>query len=87
MGIITAKQLKLKTGEVLRKVRSGENMTVTYRGKPVAVVAPARAEDYKPFRELRPFDEAWNDIEEALQKTEPRFGGWREATAWMRNRV
>lgn len=81
MGVITAKQLKLKTGEVIRKARSGEHMTVTYRGKPVAFITPPRAEDHKPYRELRPFDEAWDDIEETLQKTEPRFGGWREATA------
>ena len=87
MGVITAKQLKLRTGEVLRKVRSGENMTVTYRGKPVAVIAPPKTEDRKPLKELRPFDEAWRDIEEALQKTEPEFKGWREATAWIRDRV
>ena len=87
MGIITAKQLKLRTGEVLSKVRSGEQLIVTYRGKPVAVIAPPKTEDHKPFREIRPFDEAWRDIEESLQKTEPQFKGWREATAWIRNRV
>ena len=87
MGIITAKQLKLKTGEVLRKVRSGEQLTVTYRGKPVAVIAPPKIDDKKPLKELRSFDEAWRDIEESLQKTEPKFKGWREATEWIRNRV
>ncbi len=87
MGIITAKQLKLRTGDVLRKVRLGEQLTVTYRGKPVAVIAPPKMDDKKPLKELRPFDEAWKDIEETLQKTEPRFGGWREATAWIRKRA
>lgn len=87
MGIITAKQLKLKTGEVLSKVRLGEHITVTYRGKSVAVIAPPRAEDLKPNRELRPFDEAWKDIEESLRKTEPEFRGWREATEWIRKRA
>ncbi|MBW1714335.1 MAG: type II toxin-antitoxin system prevent-host-death family antitoxin [Deltaproteobacteria bacterium] len=86
MGIITAKQLKLKTGEVIRKVRSGEQMTVTYRGKPVAVIAPQKKEHRKPLQELRSFGEAWIDIEETLQKTEPKFKGWREATAWIRKR-
>jgi len=87
MGIITAKQLKQKTGEVIRKVRSGEQLTVTYRGKPVAVIAPPKMEDKKPLKELRSFDEAWRDIEETLQKTEPKFKGWMEATEWIRNRV
>jgi len=40
MGIITAKQLKQKTGEIIKKVKSGERLTVTYRGKPVAIIAP-----------------------------------------------
>ena len=87
MGIITAKQLKLRTGEVLSKVRSGEQLTVTYRGKPVAVIATPKIDDKKPLKELRSFDEAWRDIEESLQKTEPKFKGWREATEWIRNRV
>jgi len=87
MGTITAKELKIKTGEVIRKVRSGEQMTVTYRGKPVAVIAPPKAEDSRPVKRLRAFDEAWREIEETLQETEPEFKGWREATAWIRDRV
>lgn len=87
MGIITAKQLKIRTGEVLKKVRSGEKLTVTYRGKPIAVIAPPKIDDKKPLKELRSFDEAWRDIEQSLQKTEPKFRGWREATEWIRNRV
>lgn len=87
MGIITAKQLKQKTGEVLRKVRLGEQLTVTYRGKPVAVIAPPKIDDKKPLKELRSFDEAWRDIEETLQNTKSKFKGWREATEWIRNRV
>ena len=87
MGTITAKELKLKTGEVIKKVRSGEQMTVTYRGKPVAVIAPPKTEDSRPLKGLRPFDEAWRDIEETLQKTEPEFKDWREASAWIRDRV
>ena len=47
MSIITAKQLKQKTGEVIRKVRSGERLTITYRGKPVAVIAPPIKEEMK----------------------------------------
>ena len=87
MGTITAKELKLRTGEVIRKVRSGEHMTVTHRGKPVAVIEPPKAEDNRPVKSLRPFDKAWRDIEETLQRTEPEFKGWKEATAWIRDRV
>jgi prevent-host-death family protein len=87
MGIITAKQLKQKTGEIIKKVKSGERLTVTYRGKPVAIIAPATVEETATLKSLRTFDEAWSDIEETLRKTEPEFKGWREATEWVRNRA
>ena len=87
MGVITAKQLKLKMGELPRKVRSGEQLTVTDRGKPVAVIAPPKMDDKKPLKELRSIDEAWRDIEETLQNTESKFKGWRDATEWIRNRA
>ena len=87
MSTVTAKQLKQKTGEVIKKVRLGERLTVTYRGKPVAVIAPPTMEETKALEELRSFDEAWGDIEQTLRKTKPEFKGWREATEWMRNRT
>ena len=87
MGVITAKQLKQRTGEVLKKVRSGERLTVTYRGKPVAVIAPSTMEETRALETLRSFDEAWGDIEQTLRKTKPEFKGWREATEWVRNRT
>lgn len=40
MKTVTAKELKNRTGEVLRRVRSGETMVVTVRGIPVARVVP-----------------------------------------------
>ncbi len=87
MITVTAKQLKQKTGEVIRRVRSGERLTVTYRGKPVAVITPPEGEKTEALKELRSFDEAWRDIEQTLKKTKPEFKGWREATEWMRNRT
>jgi len=42
VGIVTAKQLKNSTGEVLRRVRSGEIVTVTIRGTSVAQFIPLR---------------------------------------------
>jgi len=87
MDIITAKQLKQRTGEVIKKVKSGERLTVTYRGKPVAVIAPPAPEEKKTVEALRPFNDAWRDIEKTLQKTKPEFKDWQEATGWMRNRT
>ena len=86
MGTITAKQLKQRTGEVMKRVRSGERLTVTYRGETVAVITPSVQEQGKKSEGLRPFEEAWEGIEAALQDTQPRFQGWREATEWVRKR-
>jgi prevent-host-death family protein len=87
MGTVTAKQLKQRTGEVIRRVKSGECLTVTYRGKPVAVISPSTTGETKTLKELRSIDEAWADIEKTLGKTKPGFKGWKEATEWARNRT
>jgi len=80
MKTVTAKQLKQKTGEVLRRVRSGEHLTVTYRGKPVAVIAPSDSEVTNTFSDLRPFEEAWRDIEQTVKKAESQFNRLQEVT-------
>ncbi len=84
MRTITAKQLKQKTGEILKLVRAGERLTLTYRGKPIAIIQPTPVSS----REIqsRPFDEAWRDIESTLAESKPRFSDWREATGWLRDR-
>jgi prevent-host-death family protein len=87
MGTVTAKQLKQRTGEVIRRVKSGERLTVTYRGKPVAIISPPTTGETKALKELRPFEEAWADIDQTLGKTRPEFKGWKEATGWARNRT
>jgi prevent-host-death family protein len=87
MGTVTAKQLKQRTGEVIRRVKSGERLTVTYRGKPVAIISPTTTGETKTLKELRSIDEAWADIEKTLGKTKPGFKGWKEATEWARNRT
>lgn len=84
MKVITAKQLKQRTGEIIRMVRAGERFTLTHRGKPVAIIEPS-SEKFSQFQ-ARPFEEAWKDIEAALAETVPRFSNWREATRWMRGR-
>ncbi|MGC1401989.1 MAG: type II toxin-antitoxin system prevent-host-death family antitoxin [Thermodesulfobacteriota bacterium] len=87
MGTITAKQLKQNTGEIIKRVKSGERLTLTYRGKPVGVIAPSKDENSNTMEEIRPFDEAWEDIEKTLGKTKPPFKGWKEAVDWVRNRT
>ena len=87
MGTVTAKQLKQKTGEMIKRVKSGEHLTITYRGKPVAVLSPAEDEKTRALDKLRSFDEAWADIESTLGKKEPGFKSWKEATEWARNRT
>lgn len=42
MGTVTAKLLKNRTGEVLRRVRQGETVTVTVRGVRVAQFVPVK---------------------------------------------
>jgi antitoxin (DNA-binding transcriptional repressor) of toxin-antitoxin stability system len=87
MGTVTAKQLKQKTGEIIKRVKSGERLTITYRGKPVAIMGPPTSDETKVLQELRSFSDAWADIEKTLGKTKPAFKGWKEATAWARNRT
>ena len=86
MGIITAKQLKQNTGEIIKRVRSGEHFTLTYRGKPVATIEPALEKQEDELNGLRAFDEAWKSIEETLEQTAPEFKSWKEAEDWIRDR-
>jgi hypothetical protein len=50
-------------------------------------MAPLTEDQNALLRELRPFDEAWSDIETTLGNTRAEFKGWREATEWVRNRT
>ncbi|MEK6589400.1 MAG: type II toxin-antitoxin system prevent-host-death family antitoxin [Nitrospinota bacterium] len=87
MKTMTAKELKNHTGEVMRTVFKGEEVVVTFRGKPAAVILPfAKAKKKEPL-ELRAFNEAWRDIEKYLKKTKPKFKTWQEAIGWSRRRM
>jgi prevent-host-death family protein len=86
MGTITAKQLKQKTGEVIKRIKSGERLTLTYRGKPLAVIEPTTDKDIKKLNEVRDSVKAWERIESILNSTNPEFKNWREATGWVRDR-
>jgi prevent-host-death family protein len=43
MKTVSAKELKNRTGEILRRVRAGETVVVTMRGIRVAKVVPEKA--------------------------------------------
>jgi prevent-host-death family protein len=86
MGTITAKQLKQKTGEVIRRIKSGERLTLTYRGKPLAVIEPTIKNNIKQLNKVQESVKAWESIESRLNSTTPEFKNWQEATRWVRNR-
>ena len=86
MGTITAKQLKQKTGEVIKRIKSGERLTLTYRGKPLAVIEPTTDKDINKLNNVSDLAKAWDRIESTLNSTNPEFQNWREATGWVRNR-
>ncbi len=85
MKTITAKDLKNKTGDALRAVARGENVVVTVRGKPAALLSPLKA-DFLSSLALRPPEDAWKDIEEALKGSKPRFKSADDAMRETRRR-
>ena len=85
--VMTAKELKNKTGAALKYVSKGGKVLVTMRGKPVALISnPDLQKEKLPEAALRSFDEAWKDIEDTLDQNEPFFTSWREAEDWSRKR-
>ena len=85
MKTMTAKNLKNKTGEAMRAVARGEKVVVTLRGKPFVLMSPA-TDVILEKESLRPFKEAWRDIENSLGETKPHFKNAKEAMAWTRRR-
>ena len=86
MGTITAKQLKQKTGDVIKRIKSGERLILTYRGKPLAVIEPTTEQNLNKLNKVSDSVKAWKRIESTLSSTNPEFKNWREATEWVRNR-
>jgi antitoxin (DNA-binding transcriptional repressor) of toxin-antitoxin stability system len=85
MKPLTARELKNSTGEVVRALRRGESLLLTFRGKALGTIQPIRAEaDEAPS--IPAFDEAWADIEAQLKRSKPRFESWREAEDHSRGR-
>ena len=70
MKYVTTKELRLHTRRLLREAQTGEQIAVTFRGKPVALLVP--------FEEtgglaVRPYKDAWPEIEATLRGTRPAY--------------
>lgn len=85
MPFATAKDLRLRTRELLDLVRLGERVVVTHRGRPVAVLSPI-AEAPEATEDLRPFDQAWADIVGTLRTSPPMFARPEDALKATRRR-
>jgi prevent-host-death family protein len=87
MHSVTAKELKNRTGAVLRRVRAGATVAVTNRGRRIAVISPAAT---PPPAEKQPQSqqpsELWAEIEAVLATTTPEHLDWREAMRHTRGR-
>lgn len=87
MKTMTARDLKNHTGDVMRAVSKGEEVVVTLRGTPAALILPYVESKKKESLKIRPFEDAWKDIEKSLKKTEPEYKTWQEAVGWSRKRM
>lgn len=86
MKSVSAKELKNKTGSLLRRVAGGERILITKRGKPHALLSPVGKEQLQPAG-LRSYEHAWTDIETTLKSRRPRFKTWQDAIRWTRWRT
>jgi len=54
---VSVAEAKAKLSEILKQVEGGENVTITRRGKPVAVLSPSE-KVYEPFPPRAAFRES-----------------------------
>jgi prevent-host-death family protein len=81
---IAARDLKNHTGQALRAAEHGRRVIITRRGRPVAVLIPA----VPPADEAAEmsYEDAWQDIEDALSRSQPQDRSWRRAMDRSRRR-
>ncbi|GHV15421.1 hypothetical protein FACS189491_12330 [Spirochaetia bacterium] len=61
---ITTKQLRIQPGRVISQVNNGQEITITYRGKPCAKIIPINKQSF----DLQNFEETDNEL----------FGMWKD---------
>lgn len=49
MKTVTAKQLKNKTGDIIKSIKKGEDVLVLLRGRPIGKVVPISKENETPI--------------------------------------
>ncbi len=70
MKYVTTKELRVRTRRLLQEAQAGEQIAVTFRGKPVALLVPfEEAGEWK----ARAYEDAWPEIEVNLRETRPAF--------------
>lgn len=83
MKFVTLKELRLHTRQILQQAGGGEQIAVTFRGKPVARLVPFEEEGEL---KVRPYEEAWPEIEAVLAKSPPAYPTVEEALKASRRR-
>ena len=58
--------LRKKSGEIIKALKSNEPITVLYRGKPAAIMKPINAESSKPSCKAADHDAfgMWSDVDD-----------------------
>lgn len=82
---MTARDLENATGEVVRALRRGEGILLTFRGKPLGTIQPLQPCDMDAVS-VPPYEQAWAEIEDELRRSAPAFPSWREAEDASRGR-
>jgi prevent-host-death family protein len=85
MRFITAKELRTRTRQLLEEAGHGEAIAVTFRGRPLAVLVPFVSPEIDE-KLVRPFNQAWPDIEAALATSTPAYSSPEEALRRSRRR-
>ena len=83
MKYVTLKELRLHTRQILEEAGSGEQIAVTFRGKPVALLMPF---DEAGDLTVRPYEEAWGEIEAVLARSRPAYASVEDALKASRRR-
>ena len=86
MKPMSARELKNSTGEVVRALRRGQSILLTFRGKPLGRIQPLPPEGEAERPPIPSYNEAWAEIEAQLKRSKPRFASWREAEGQSRGR-
>jgi prevent-host-death family protein len=64
---ITTKQLRIQPGRIISQVNSGQEITITYRGKPSAKIIPIADEKSDTLDELFGIWETRDDLADVEQ--------------------